>query len=307
MKVIWPKEGKHVLAVSGGADSMALLHLLCSAAAKRGYDLVVAHFDHGLRPDSGADRRLVEAAAAGYQVPFAYHEAHLGQASEAGARAARYAWLAGVKAGHHADQVVTAHHQDDLIETSLLNLARGTGRRGLSPLGGADVLRPLVAVSRAELREYAAAHKLLWREDSTNADTTNPRNFLRHRLLTQASGEWRRAYLENVEKMASLNKSIGQSLAAVLTAHRAEPSGYSFPHEFVRYLSLTELAELILAAAQALQPGVEPGARNLRELALFAKTGAPGRFRELVRGLRVAITPQAVLVERSLPPTKTGF
>jgi tRNA(Ile)-lysidine synthase len=305
-EINWPAKGKYVLAVSGGADSMVLLDLMTHASGSRGYELTVAHFDHGLRPDSAQDRRLVERAAAGYGLAFEHHEAHLGRASEAAARTARYRWLAGVKAGRGADAIVTAHHQDDLVETSLLNLARGTGRRGLAPLHGGTVLRPLLAVTRRQLREYAGSRSLSWREDATNADTTNPRNYLRHRLLARAPAGWHAAYLANIEQLAALNNSINQSLASVLASHRTAPSGYSFPRQLIRELSLTELEEIIHAAALGLNPAAEPSARAVRELALFAKTGAPHRFRELTFGLRLAITPQAVSMFSSLPPTKSA-
>src|SRR5258708_4792170 len=134
--VKWPAAGKYLLAVSGGGDSMALLDLMAGASGERGYELVVAHFDHGLRPNSAADRHI------GLEQP----------------RAARL-----------AAAVVTAHHLDDLIETSLLNLARGSGRRGLAPMQRGPLLRPLLGVTRDQLRDYAAAHNLRWHEDPTNA------------------------------------------------------------------------------------------------------------------------------------------
>src|SRR5437868_6802867 len=153
--VNWPPKGKYVLAVSGGADSMALLDLMATAAGEHGYELVVGHFDHGLRPDSSADRRFVQGEAARHGLDFIYHEAHLRRASEAAARDARYAWLEQGRAKSGAASIVIAHHQDDLIETSLLNLARGIGRRGLAPMQKSAPLRPLLQLSRAQLRSYA--------------------------------------------------------------------------------------------------------------------------------------------------------
>src|SRR5206468_7359212 len=116
----------------------------------RGYDLIVAHFDHGIRHDSAVDRELVQWAARRYELPFVAEQGNLGRASEAGARAARYAFLVRAQDKHRAKGIVTGHHQDDLVETSLLNLARGAGRHGLAPMVDGEVLRPLLGLTRTE-------------------------------------------------------------------------------------------------------------------------------------------------------------
>lgn len=325
--IAWPPLGRYVLAVSGGADSMTLLHVLAAAAPQRDYELVVAHFDHGLRLDSAADHDFVRAAADHYGLPFTAHAARLGTASEDAARQARHTWLAQTCRRHQAAAVITAHHQDDLIETSLLNLARGSGRRGLAPMQPtsppaetpAPILRPLLAVSRAELRRYAAAHHLNWREDPTNADLTNPRNFLRHRLLAVATPDWRRRYLKLISQLAVLNPAIDTRLHQLLAPQNAlpkiennsqkfpmspnqngtsvkptPPAGYTFPRALVQDLSLTELAELLAAAARQLSPGIELDRRLVQELTLFAKTAPPHRHRPLHQGLELSTHPHSL-------------
>ena len=133
--------------------------------------LTVAHYDHGIRSDSAEDRRLVQALAREYGLPFVYHSGRLGTgASEAVARQARYGFLHAVRRASAAQAVITAHHQDDVLETAILNLLRGTGRRGLGSLKSTDVVkRPLMAVSKNELLRYAEREGLRWREDSTNS------------------------------------------------------------------------------------------------------------------------------------------
>ncbi|MDB5178235.1 MAG: hypothetical protein JWN01_178 [Patescibacteria group bacterium] len=292
----WPSAGRYILAVSGGADSMVLLDLMTGAAKERGYELTVAHLDHGLRTESAADRRFVQAATASYGLPFEYAEAGLGRASEATARATRYAWLEQIRHHHQAAGVITAHHQDDLIETSLLNLARGSGRRGLAPMQGNAILRPLLGVTRARLRDYAAARHITWREDSTNNDLTNPRNYLRHQLLAAAGATWRRDYLARLNRLAVLNTTIGHTLQKLLDAHRATPTSFIFPHPFVQDLSLAELQELIVAAAQSLWPDVELDQRLIQEIALFARTAQNLRQRPLRKGLNVIVQTEGVHV-----------
>jgi tRNA(Ile)-lysidine synthetase-like protein len=274
--ILWPQPGRYLLAVSGGADSMVMLDVLAGAAGERGYHLHVGHVDHGLRPDSAADRQFVEAAAASYNLPFAAHEAALPPGtSEAVARHARHAWLESERARIGAAALITAHHQNDLIETSLLNLARGTNRHGLAPMQGGPILRPLLGASREQLRQYAASHGVTWHEDSTNADLTNPRNLLRRRLLPAATPEWRARYTALIAEQAGLNAAIDTQLSAWLTKYRQTAgSGYAFPASLLRNLSLVELAALIAAAASALDPAAQLSHRLVSELALFAATRA---------------------------------
>ncbi|MDF2460928.1 MAG: hypothetical protein K0S68_331 [Candidatus Saccharibacteria bacterium] len=292
MNIHWPQPGRYLLAVSGGADSMALLDLMASAGR---YELIVAHFDHGIRDDSASDRLFVNGAARRYDLPFVYHTAALGRASEAVARAARHSWLEQTRAERQAGAVVTGHHADDLLETSLLNLARGTGRRGLAPMQSGPILRPLLSVTRAELRDYAAQHKLVWREDPTNADASNPRNFLRHELLPHATPAWRERYLGQLHELSAINQRLDAALSKTLKTHRIN-AGFSFPRPLIRELSLPETSELLAAAARALDPGVQLEDRTLRELALFAKTARPHRHRLLRTGLKVQSAPGTISV-----------
>lgn len=292
----WPPSGRYILAISGGADSMALLDLMATAATERGYELVVAHVDHGLRPGSASDRQFVQAAAARYGLTFEYHEARLGQGSEATARTARHGWLQKVRASRQSDAIVTAHHQDDLLETSLLNLVRGTGRRGLAPMQSGPILRPLLGLSRASLQDYALSRKIDWREDPTNAETTTPRNFLRHKMLPHSTPEWRFRYLELIQKIAQLNKKVAQSFNALLDSHKQDELTYTFPRELVQNLSLTELEELLIACALRLRPDIELDRRLVQELALFAKTASPHRTRPIRNDLQITVQPRDVLV-----------
>ncbi len=115
MEISISTPGKYVLAVSGGVDSMTLLHLL---SKKPVVELVVAHFDHGIRPDSTEDERLVAETAQEYNLPLEVGHGKLDAgASEKNAREARYQFLESVAKKHTAKGVITAHHQDDLIGT----------------------------------------------------------------------------------------------------------------------------------------------------------------------------------------------
>lgn len=213
--------GKYVVAVSGGVDSMVLLHLLI----RRHPDLklAVAHFDHGIRPDSVQDRKLVQAAAKELGLPFVYHEGKLGSdASEAAARQARYDFLHHVRQAGGAKAVITAHHQDDLIETMVLNLLRGTGRKGLCSLKSTDIVkRPLLDKTKRQIRAYALVNKIDWREDSTNTDETYRRNYIRHQLLPKLTVAQRRQLVELARSAHQNNQHLD---AALINYLHSQPS-----------------------------------------------------------------------------------
>ncbi len=210
-----------MVAVSGGVDSMVLLDVLRS---QPGMELVVAHFEHGIREDSDQDRQLVEATAKQYELPFVCEHGRLGaHPSEAAARDARYAFLRRVARDVQAAAIVTAHHQDDLLETAVLNLVRGTGRKGLSSLAsGGDIQRPLLQTSKAAIKQYALQHAIAWHEDSTNRDDTYARNYIRHTILPRLGQEGRAQLLAHLQKAADTNPVIDELLMADLSRHHSD-------------------------------------------------------------------------------------
>jgi tRNA(Ile)-lysidine synthase len=183
-----------IAAVSGGADSTALLHLL----AALGYRVEAAHFDHHTREgESARDAGFVRDMAAGLGVPFhaggtdvAADARTAGRSFEDQARAARYAFLRRLAEETGCSAVATGHHRDDQAETVLLRLLRGTAGRGLAGMlpvrmeGGLRIVRPLLGCTRAELRAWLESRAIPWREDATNADPDHARrNRVRHELL----------------------------------------------------------------------------------------------------------------------------
>jgi tRNA(Ile)-lysidine synthase len=188
-----PVEASLVLAVSGGADSMALLH---GAAAltrdgRRGWRLTVAHLDHGLRVSSGDDAALVAEAAASVGLPAEVRRTDVaalarktGHSLEEAGRDARYAFLEELAAERDA-LIATAHTADDAAETVLINLLRGSGLaggRGI-PARRGRVVRPLLGERRAELRRLLDEAGIAYRDDPSNDDPAFLRNRVRAELL----------------------------------------------------------------------------------------------------------------------------
>ncbi|MEM9017443.1 MAG: tRNA lysidine(34) synthetase TilS [Verrucomicrobiota bacterium] len=187
-----PIEDRYLVAVSGGQDSMALLHFLKEA----GYsNLIVAHVNHGLRGDSSdADEAFVRGEARG--LPFECERGNVanlaekpGLSLETAAREFRYESLARISERTTCCLIFLAHHADDQVETILINLFRGTGGRGLggmrerSERDGLVLLRPFLEIPRSEIEHYIRENSIPFREDASNAEDFALRNRVRNRLL----------------------------------------------------------------------------------------------------------------------------
>ena len=286
--------GTYVVAVSGGVDSMALLDLL--AKHPGGSTYVVAHFDHGIRPDSAEDRALVEAAAAKYDLSFVYDEGRLGaDASEATARDARYAFLRTVKETAGAKAIITAHHQDDVLETAVLNLLRGTNRRGLSSLTSTDeIRRPLLDYPKQALLEYANEQGLRWREDSTNTDTKYLRNYVRTIVLPKSTPVQRQQLLDIVRYMANVNEALDARLINYL--HQQPAADHLDRYQFIMLPHAA--AREVMAMWLRLQGVRGYDQKTLERLIVAAKTFAPNKIADVQRGYQVIITTKFLALKR---------
>lgn len=181
-----------LLALSGGLDSVVLLHLLIQARRRLVFELHAMHVHHGLSPNADTWAEFCKQQCALHEVPLKIVYVKLDQSSklgiEAAARQLRYQALFADQTIAGDDRfVVMAHHQDDQAETLLLQLMRGAGVKGLSAMAAVDktrhLLRPLLDVPRQTLADYAGQHGLVWCDDESNLDTHFERNFLRHEIM----------------------------------------------------------------------------------------------------------------------------
>lgn len=265
-----------LIGVSGGPDSMALLHILARLAPLLGVDLAVAHVDHGLRPEATEDEeRLVREAAVGLGLDCAVghlavtdHAKAQGQSIEEAARDLRYQFFDATAKGHGANKVVVAHTADDQAEEILLRLIRGAGVKGLSGMSllrDGRVARPLLTTEKADLLSYLRQRNIRFAIDASNAD----RHYLRNRVR-----------LDLLPFLAKFNPNIRQALRQTATILRDEDA-------LLDDLVATEYALLVRQEATATGPGIalpcapftqRPIAirRRLLEKMLISLGGKPG-------------------------------
>jgi len=218
------------VALSGGADSAALFHLLLPICKKNKIELIVLHLDHGLRTDSAQDAKWVKALAkkVGVDCVVERHEvtAHLKKALsvEMAAREVRQTFYAECRTRCKLDAIATGHQADDVAETLLLRLMRGAGGSGLAPLKSRSrgFIRPLLPVFGSVLRDWLRQKKKTWREDQTNQDVTIPRNRVRHETLPLLEKQFGQAVRANLCRSAEILREEDSFLEELSQAVLAE-------------------------------------------------------------------------------------
>lgn len=278
---------KVILAVSGGVDSMVLLDMLCRSKIYSSgdifipeRDLLVAHFDHGIRYNSREDAEFVARIAREiYHIRYKVGRGELGRgASEEAARAARYDFLRQVAAEQGGAKILTAHHLDDLVETVAINLLRGTGWRGLAGLDRPGMERPFLESSllyepmdKAAILEYAAKRGLYWREDQTNMDASYLRNRVRAKL---AEGELSFEQKLRIYQLWQAQKGLKRDIDQTITSLLPEP-GQPWARDWFRNLAPNLALELLRAGT--LRAGISATRPQLEDFRQAILAYAPGK------------------------------
>lgn len=286
-----------LVAVSGGADSLALADLLHRTRDAHGIELVLAHVDHGIHAESGAAAAVVANFAAERGLPLHVRRLELGAlAGETVARERRYAALDDMRREAGARWIVTAHHADDQVETVLMRFLHGSGPAGLAGMGPmrGRVLRPLLGIARKALAAHAARHALPVWSDPANADPRHERAWLRGTVLPVLRSRLPGldAQIERTAAQAARDRDAWDALLDALPelALRREPGGISVAAPQLAGYDSRLATALVRAAGR--RAGIVIGtARAARVLALAAsgRSGASiplgsGTFAELAFG-----------------------
>ena len=278
------------VAVSGGADSVALLRILVELRDELGTVLSVAHFNHKMRgAESDADEEFVRKLAALHDLPLTREadnvvsyatENKLG--IEAAARKLRYDFFHRLLSAGNLDKIATAHTLDDQAETVLLKLLRGAGTRGLAgvfPSVGdhAGIVRPLIAVRRPEVEAYLRDLKQEWREDASNSDLRHTRNRLRHQILPELEKQVNPRVRETLAEAAEIARVEEEFWAeqirpAFQQSWNEREDGGSLCVKLLREYPMAMQRRLVRAAGEALGLGLE--FQHVEEVLALAKPGA---------------------------------
>src|SRR5438067_13046826 len=283
----FPPSRRYLIGVSGGRDSIALLHLLVDLGYNK---LVVCHLNHQLRGrESRRDARFVEKIARGLQLDCEIGSTDVGALAkqsklsiETAARFERFAFFVEAARRHRCSRIFLAHHADDLVETALLNLFRGASPAGMAAMRRISVhrigktkltiLRPLLGVWRSEINSYIGERHLEFREDATNAMLHSSRNKIRHRILPDIENQfgrdvrktiWRAAQIWSEEE-AVLDSLVPIDLTVVatlsVTTLRKLPVALQ-RRTILRWLRSRKVADVGFDIVENIRGLIEPGTK----------------------------------------------
>jgi len=281
----FPLDGRYLIGVSGGRDSVALLHWLVNLGYQK---LILCHLNHQLRGRSSlADARFVEKIARNYRAEFELESANVRafatkekMSIETAARDSRYSFFAKVAKRRRCHTIFLAHHADDLVETFVINLFRGAGSAGLSGMRevstrcidgvGLTIVRPLLGVWRKQIDNYVRKHRLTFREDASNKNLNPFRNRIRHRVipyLEKICGRnirpaiWRAATIAGEEE-AWIEKQLPDSADAQFSVGQLRALPVALQRRAIlKWLRAQNVAEVGFDVIEKIRSVLEPAAR----------------------------------------------
>jgi tRNA(Ile)-lysidine synthase len=301
------RAGDRVLvALSGGVDSVVLLHLFRASADQLKISVQAAHFDHAMRADSEADADWVSGLCQAWELPLSRARTDRPLYGETDARNERYRFLYDAARASGSERVATAHHADDQVETVLFRLLRGTGLRGLAgiPVRRGRIIRPLLRFTKDEILAYAATHALSFRSDATNEQLGYARNRIRKTVIPALETVRPHArsavlglahYAARTEAawhsaLASLEKDVILSTSATLS-ELARPVLLEY-HPELRARLLRQMLR---------RHGFVPGRAQTKHLVQFCERAESGTSLQIAGAVRLERAFDTIRVVRSEP------
>lgn len=272
-------KGKYVVAVSGGVDSMVLLFLMNENLNQT--DIVVAHFRHNVRSsiESDKDLEVISSFCKSHNLTLETDQYTGINQSEAALRKARYAFLEKVARNHNFNSIVTAHHKDDLVESAVINLLRGTGGKGLNSISNnKQLVRPLLETPKKDILSFAKINNIKWHEDSTNQDETILRNYIRRKIVPKLrdNGKFDEFY-RIIAKQKPLEGEIAQLVNDIDNANnlRYQNNKQINKRDFIR-LPHDVAKRVMVKFLNSSDDGIEITNNLIEKVVVFAKTAHSG-------------------------------
>jgi tRNA(Ile)-lysidine synthase len=316
-----------VVGVSGGADSLALLHVLYTLREQMAWRLHVATLDHGLRGEAGAeDARFVVEMCQQWQIAVTAGKVDVAaiareskQSIELTARRARYHFLTQVAKAVGTDRIAVAHHANDQAETLLMRIVRGTSTRGLQAMAWqapywegvipVNVVRPLLNVTRQAIEAYCKAQGLQLRHDTTNDDIDYARNYIRHEVLphlAHLNPQLISALCRLADTMAAEEDFIHQFLRAVVADVTVQEGRIVYPRAHFQQLHVVLQRRFIRWAAAQLGDLQDLSHERILAAVDVATTGHVGAIAELPHALCLRVDYEHIVIERNKAPQTTA-
>ena len=250
---------KVLLAVSGGMDSV----VMCDLFSKAKLDFAIAHCNFGLRgEESNEDEMFVKKLSIKYKVPFyvtTFQTADFAEnekiSTQMAARILRYEWFEKIRTQHQFDYIATAHHQNDVLETVLLNLTKGTGIAGLHGIRvkNGHIIRPVLFAEKEGIFDYVVENQIIWREDSSNESNKYQRNLIRNEvvpLLKQINPNLENTIQQTVERITAVEDIFEQEMEML----RKQITWSDSQAIYVNYKAIQTLSQPVIKLAELLKP-----------------------------------------------------
>lgn len=311
-----PAGSRVLVGVSGGMDSVALLHALCALRGKLGIELEAAHFNHGIRGESAEEAQFVTALCRSLDVRLSVGCAAVPELSrqqgvslEVAARQARHGFFRQVMAGQGITKLALAHHMDDQAETVLLRLIRGTGTDGLgamAPVEANGIVRPLLCVGREQIHAWCIRQGYEWREDASNVDRAIARNWVRHELMPLIRSRLNPSASAALCRAAELMRQDGQYLngaaaVALQNASVRQDGSVSIPAKDIAGLHAALLSRALRLLLKQAGLGVDVEQVNIEDIAGLLADGNTGCRVDLDGGYVALREASALVIAPSLP------